>query len=372
MAHILSVFNNKGGVGKTTLTFHLAHALAELGKKILLVDLDPQCNLTIYHLDVEEIHDIWQAEDPFIESGFDQAKQKISPEDFKDLNSGPRTIHYLLMPTEEGTGELPALPPPVHVSRNLDLLPGRLTLHMYEDKIASRWSDLYRGDPLAIRTATRIRTLISEYSSIHGYDIAIVDTSPSLGSLNKVAISLVDAFLIPCFPDVFSLYGIRNIGRSLKDWNEQFRIVHSLLSDEKRNPFPQRQVRFLGFTVYNARRYTGATPWDLARAHYNYAQQIPTTIVSFIPSETWDGMPDQIMRAPIGGTAVMHSHSTLPSMAHKYRCPIWLVPSSPRLESEDRATVAGNRSTYEATRKMYHSFAQAVLDRLTLIGGAQE
>jgi hypothetical protein len=173
---------------------------------------------------------------------------------------------------------------------------------MYEDKIASRWSDLYRGDPLAIRTATRIRTLISEYSSIHGYDIAIVDTSPSLGSLNKVAISLVDAFLIPCFPDVFSLYGIRNIGRSLKDWNEQFRIVHSLLSDEKRNPFPQRQVRFLGFTVYNARRYTGATPWDLARAHYNYAQQIPTTIVSFIPSETWDGMPDQIMRAPIGSS----------------------------------------------------------------------
>ncbi|MFX0588394.1 ParA family protein, partial [Glaesserella parasuis] len=42
MVKLLSVFNNKGGVGKTTLSFHLAHALAELGHKVLAVDLDPR------------------------------------------------------------------------------------------------------------------------------------------------------------------------------------------------------------------------------------------------------------------------------------------------------------------------------------------
>ena len=44
---IISLFNNKGGVGKTTLAYHLSCALAADGKKVLMIDLDPQCNLTI-------------------------------------------------------------------------------------------------------------------------------------------------------------------------------------------------------------------------------------------------------------------------------------------------------------------------------------
>ena len=44
---IISLFNNKGGVGKSTLGFHLGYALSEMGIKTLMVDLDPQCNLTI-------------------------------------------------------------------------------------------------------------------------------------------------------------------------------------------------------------------------------------------------------------------------------------------------------------------------------------
>lgn len=64
---IISIFNNKGGVGKTTLTFHLAQALAEMGKEVLLVDFDPQCNLSIYCLETETIQSIWDAETPYID-----------------------------------------------------------------------------------------------------------------------------------------------------------------------------------------------------------------------------------------------------------------------------------------------------------------
>lgn len=55
---IISLFNNKGGVGKSTLSYHLGCALGELGKKVLFVDLDPQCNLTINAMMENELEQI--------------------------------------------------------------------------------------------------------------------------------------------------------------------------------------------------------------------------------------------------------------------------------------------------------------------------
>jgi cellulose biosynthesis protein BcsQ len=357
----ISVFNNKGGVGKTTLTFHLAHALAELGKKTLIVDLDPQCNLTIFALNDETIWNMWSEEDDYIDD-FNSTRAKAA--DFEAMLESPRSVHFVLKPSEDGTAELPKLPPPFALTEMLHLLPGRLTLHLYEDKISSRWSDVYQGDPLGIRTVTRARAIADEYSNIYNYDVVIFDTSPSLGALNKVIISLVDGFVIPCNPDMFSLYGIRNIGNSLSIWKKQFETIFHLLSTEKRSFFPEDFVRFLGFTIYNARKYTGTNAWDLATAHFNFAQQIPETIESYIKQDIRSHLSDTELATPIGLTAVMHSHSTLPSMAQKYHLPIWRVPSYPYLETTDKSTIAGNRATYERTQQKYHEFAKDVLERL--------
>ena len=64
---IISVFNNKGGVGKSTLSYHLGKALGTLSKKVLFVDLDPQCNLTINAIRESELEKIWSEEDDFID-----------------------------------------------------------------------------------------------------------------------------------------------------------------------------------------------------------------------------------------------------------------------------------------------------------------
>ena len=363
---IISLFNNKGGVGKTTLAFHLSHALAELGYKVLMMDLDPQCNLTLCGMNDEQLQDVWREEDSYIDD-FSATKERISNEEFLNVIKNPRTVHFLLKPTEEGTGELELLPPPQVISDNLDLIPGRLTLHMYEDKIAQRWTGIYIGDPLSIRTVTKIRAISEMYANEYKYDFTIVDTSPSLGILNKVVISTVDGFLIPCLPDMFSLYGIRNIGNYLTNWKKEFDTIFSLISDEKRKNFPLNFVQFLGFTIYNAKKYQNPEKWDLAQAHYNYAMQIPAIIKQYIKDEVRNHLTIEMIDNPIGGTSIMHSHNTFPNMAQKYKLPIWLVPEKALLEPDDVSTIRGNRAAYEQSKVKYFSFTRDLLNRISTL-----
>ena len=360
----IAVFNNKGGVGKTTLAYHLAYALAEMGHKTLLVDLDPQCNLTLYGLTPEELHDIWKTEDDFIDD-FARARKKLSTEKFEDITSDIRSIHFLLKPIEDGTSDLDHPSKPLELHSNLGLIPGRLSIHMFENKMAKMWSEVYRGDPQAIRLITKIRHICREYAKTFSYEFTVIDTSPSLGILNKVIISTVDGFIIPCMRDMFSLYGIQNIGKSLGEWKQEFDIIFKLLSDDKRTYFPDKFVRFLGFTIFNASKYKSkSNPWDLSTAHYNYAKQIPSTIKKYITPELRRHLSDSQLEEPIGSTAIMHSHNTLPSMSQKYRTPIWKVPGCGHLDSGDRSTISGNRGQYEDTQRCYHLFAEDLLTRV--------
>jgi cellulose biosynthesis protein BcsQ len=364
---IISLFNNKGGVGKTTLSYHLSCALALLDKKVLMIDLDPQCNFTLCSVQEENLHKIWEEEDRFIDD-FDAARKKEGSQDFDKILSKPRTIHFLLKPTEEGTGDIEKYPPPINVRENLDIIPGRLTLHQYEYKISERWSSAYQGDPLSVRTITKIRSIAINYAKKNNYEYIIFDTSPSLGALNKIIISTVDGFLIPCLPDMFSLYGIRNIGKALEQWRRELDTMYKLISNEKRNNFPCSFVQFLGYTIYNARKYDGNGEWNLAQAHYNYALQIPKAIEEFIPCDARRHLSEAMMKEPIGGMAVMHSHSTLTGMSQKYKAPIWAVPGLTNLEKTDELTIRGNRNRYEITKDAYLKFARDLLTRLITIG----
>jgi cellulose biosynthesis protein BcsQ len=347
--------------------FHLAHALGELGKKVVLIDLDPQCNLTIFSLSMEDIHDIWVQEDEFIED-FAATRKKTPATKFNKILSDFRSIHFILKPAEDGTAELDTLPPPINIGQNVDLIPGRLTLHLFEAKIGERWSGIYQGDPLSIRTATRVRTLAHEYAQSHGYDIVLLDTSPSLGALNRHILSLADGFIIPCSPDLFSVYGIRNIGNALKVWRKQFESIFHFLSDSKRTQFPNEFVKFMGYTIYNAKKYSGAkNPLGLAAAQYNYAKQIPQTIREFLDKENmiWDGLAD--IDESIGGNAVIHTHNTLPNSAQKYHKPIWLLPKHEDIDKDERSTIIGNSQIYIATKGAYRSFAQDFLTRVACL-----
>lgn len=364
---IISIFNNKGGVGKSTLGYHLGFALNEMGKKTLMIDLDPQCNLTICGIDTETLHKIWEEEDDFIED-FEKAF-KLN----QTILESPRSIHFLLKPTEDGISDFDLLPPTVKLSKNLDLIPGRLSIHKFENKLAERWSGAYQGDNLAIRTITKIREICNLYTTQNHYEYIIIDTSPSLGILNKSIISTVDGFFIPAQPDMFSLYGIRNIGNSLEQWKIEFDTIYKLISSDKRNKFPQKFVQFLGFTIYNAKKYTGYNEFDLAKAHFSYVNQIPDVIKDYIKGPNRELLNDDELKTPIGGSSVIHSHNTFPSVSQALNCPMWNVPdkysnlekTNPDFLKEKEIEVnRGSYNLYRDTKQKYINFTNSLLERV--------
>lgn len=372
---IVSLFNNKGGVGKSTLSYHLGCALGFLGKKVLFVDLDPQCNLTINAMFEKELEAIWQEEEPYMDD-FSGTVEK-NPEN--KILSKPRSVHFLLKPVEDGFSEFEWLPPAKQIFNNVFILPGRLSLYKFESKISERWNGLYQGDSLSIRTVTAFRNICERYAKKYEIDYVIVDTSPSLGIMNKTIISTVDGFFIPTFPDMFSLYGIKNIGNSLALWQKEFNTIYNLISDNKIAKFPKKFVQFIGFTIYNAKKYTTAknsNPYNLAAAHYRYALLIPETIKKNIQSQNIANIPDEIVSTPIGGLSVMHAHNTYPSVAQGLKCPMWSVPDTySKMKQDNREYLEENQITvnnglfndYKATLEKYEAFAKDFILRAEVL-----
>lgn len=315
----------------------------------------------------EELHEIWEPEDEFIEHGFEAASKKITKRSLNKINNSIRSLHYILKPVEDGVSDVEIITPPKNIASNLDIIPGRLTLHLYEEKVAERWSGAYRGDPLAIRTITKIRELAQKYGEKFEYDFVIVDTSPSLGSLNKIVISTVDGFIIPATPDLFSLYGIRNLGHALGKWKSEFDVIFSLISQEKRKSFPKNFVNFLGYTIFNAKKRSDRkNKWDLARAHYNYASKIPDVVKEFLPISIRGHLSDDLADKPIGELAVMHTHNTFPAMAQKYNMPMWKIPSH-NYDDEDKPSIQPNAEKYKNTLNAYKEFCNDLLGRVSLL-----
>lgn len=372
---IISLFNNKGGVGKSTLSFHLGCALGELGKKILFVDLDPQCNLTINAMFESELEQIWKEEDPYMDD-FSDAIEKNKD---GDIFTSPRSIHFLLKPVEDGFSDFEVLPPAKQLSNNIFILPGRLSIHKFESKISERWNGLYQGESLSIRTVTAFRNICEKYSEKYGVDYVIVDTSPSLGIMNKTIISTVDGFFIPTFPDMFSLYGIKNIGNSLELWQKEFNTIYNLISSNKIAKFPKKFVQFIGFTIYNAKKYTATknpNPYNLASAHYRYALLIPQTIMENIRFENIAQISQEKIQMPIGGLSVMYTHNTYPSVAQGLKCPMWMVPEiyskmktdNPEYLDENQIEVNhGLFGNYKETLDGYKAFAEDFINRAEVL-----
>ena len=196
---VVTFFNNKGGVGKTSLVYHLSWMLAEMGKRVVAIDLDPQANLTAAFLDEDKLESLW--ENP----------------------TGPTTVYRAVQPlTEVGDLQEPILN---NVAAGLHLIPGDVALAGFEETLSNVWpesmgdNNLYR--PFRILTAFwQIAQLAAERVQA---DLILADVGPNLGAINRSVLIGSDYVVIPLGADLFSLQGLQNLGPTLRSWRNLWR-----------------------------------------------------------------------------------------------------------------------------------------------------
>ena len=196
MTPVLTFFNNKSGVGKTSLVYHAAWMLSELDRTVLVVDLDPQANLTAAFLDEDALAELWDGR----------------------ASSSGGTIHQCVAPLAQ-VGDVRA-PEPRRPSDRLYLLPGDLALSGFEDLLSTEWpnclgsTNLYR----AFRVITAFWQVVQAGARESGADIVLIDVGPSLGAINRSALIATDYVVVPLAADLFSRQGLRNLGPTLRRW----------------------------------------------------------------------------------------------------------------------------------------------------------
>jgi cellulose biosynthesis protein BcsQ len=248
----LSVFNHKGGVGKTSLTMNLASTLADMGRRVLVVDSDPQCNLTSYLIADDVVDDL-----------LDKA----------DTETG-QTIWSALRPLSEATGSFKVVKTHRTPVENLFLLPGDIRLSEFEVDLSDFWAQGFQRKLKGFRGTTAISELVSAVAANLNVDYVFYDSGPNIGALNRCILLDCDYFIVPVACDLFSLRALRTLGRTLVSWIQDWRTVSELAPEE--TLLLAGKPRFLGYVPGGFRVY-GRT---MVQQHSHYLSQIEKDIYS--------------------------------------------------------------------------------------------
>jgi chromosome partitioning protein len=283
------LFNNKGGVGKTTLTFNIAHMMAREGWRVAVLDYDPQCNLTAIFLDEEQLMSCWQA----------------------SANEGA-TVAACLEPVRRGKGDIiePKLIE-IEGAPGLWLLPGHLSLSRFEQTLAEEWPKTMSpsGNERALDVTNALDLLSNLAAAQVDADVLLVDVGPSLGALNRAALLACDHVILPLAPDLFSLQGLENVGLALGEWRTHWqRVRDHHLEGLPQADHPPHDFMPLGYIMQQ----------HLARvdrpvtAYARWAEQIPGTFREKVLGEEPSSQRVKIERDPHCIARIKHFASLVP------------------------------------------------------------
>lgn len=332
---VLTFFNNKGGVGKTSLIYHLAWMFASLRKRVVIIDLDPQANLTAAFLDEEKIEAIW------------------------DKQGSGSTIYQCVKPlTSVGDIVEPILQ---NIATDLYLLPGDVNLSGYEDALSAEWpnsmgdNNLYRP----MRILSSFWQVMQMAAQKVQADIILVDIGPNLGAINRSVLVSTDYVTIPLGADLFSLQGLKNLGPTLRSWKNlwQKRLDNWNISAEKSNfsefKLPQGKMQPIGYLC----QQHGVRLDRPVKAYDKWVQRIPEVYRESVLNETLSKKIQQ-QDDPYCLATIKHYRSLIP-MAQEHRKPIF------KLSSADGA-IGSHANAVQDAKKDFKELASKIADKIGL------
>jgi cellulose biosynthesis protein BcsQ len=203
---IVTLYNHKGGVSKTTTTFNLAHFLVSQGKRVLLVDADSQCNMTELCLGK-------------VISELDVVAEKTGV--IQDL-PGTSTLEALKPRID---GDVPYVNidviSPVSIREGLELIRGSVDLTSIEDDIAEAHTQRFAVRTNLMRTYVAIGDFLVRIGAQRKYDYIFIDLGPSSGALTRAFFLACDVFFVPVAPDRFNVQAIRTLASIVGRWIEE-------------------------------------------------------------------------------------------------------------------------------------------------------
>ena len=294
---VLTFFNNKGGVGKTSLVYHLSWMFAEQGLRVMAVDLDPQANLTAAFLDEDQLAELWTD------------------------SAGASTIFRSVKPLLDVGDFAPVQYQEPHP--HLALIPGDLGLSGFEDELSAKWTDALSDKNKArpFRILTAFWRAAQESAVRFDADLIVFDVGPNLGAINRAALLASNHVVVPLGADLFSLQGLRNLGPTLRDWRAGWTRRRY---DWKAPEFdlPVGDMRPVG---YIAMRH-GVRLTRPVKAYTRWLDQIPAEFRQSVLDRT-ETMVPSIENDPYC-LAMLKNYNSLMPLAQEARKPIFALRSA--------------------------------------------
>jgi cellulose biosynthesis protein BcsQ len=319
--NVIAFFNNKGGVGKTSLVYHLSWMYANLGLRVVSADLDPQANLTAAFLDEDRLEQLWPQGDH------------------------PETVFGSVHPLMRGIGDI-ANPSLEYIEDRLSLLVGDLALSGFEDQLSEVWPKCMDRDERAFRVTSSFWRIMQIAAESHKADVILMDLGPNLGAINRAALIAANYIVIPLSPDLFSLQGLRNLGPKLWRWREEWRerLEKNPVEELK---LPEGRMQPVGYIVLQHSERLDRP----VKAYNRWIARIPEVYRSDVLRES-GGENILVKSDPYCLSLLKHYRSLMP-MAQEARKPLFhLKPADGAIGTHFKAVQEGYKDFEKLAREI--------------------